>query len=764
MDVFLVFGLGYAGSSIAQLMALAGFEVHGTCRSKDEADEALLARDSVRAIHEYDGTEEALLGLLESEDGAASLSRALLARVTHVVSTAQPRDSSTPHTGGTSRHVEHASLCVDPILPLVVAWRDRGWLPRLRWVGYLSTTGVYGDHSGEWVDETTPVRAKSDRAKLRVEAETLWTSHELPVHIFRLPGIYGPHRGPIAKARRGEARAIMKENQYFSRVHVQDIAGAVLASALKPTPFEHWNVFNVSDDLPCPQHLVAELACKTAGLPPPERVEYKDIAGSLSPMARAFYEESRRVSSRRLRDLLGWAPAFPTYEEGVPLAAIQERLSEGVEECPITRLAMLHHLACQGMVEPTDSGSFRVLHRGRVSPAPLSGTKTTVVDEALEPSTAYEQLAKLAQPGGSPSHLSRWLVTLKSSTDLVVRRSVGPVPGVPTASPPPPLGVLLWAASTASFFLARAGNLVCCTKRSPRLLASPFPGATPPITAIITDNGSLRPDAVLGLRRICRAFYLKYGIECIPASYAYSDRVDPASLGGRPAETLDKALERVWTCQLGSTVVILPLFFGAAKAATAGLSAAVGRAEQCVKLRGLQPGKAILGKALAEGKEPALAMAMTDYIEEIRGGARRVLVCDHGTRSLEVHAVRGRVVTLVETMLAARDLPVTSVVGCAMERCEGKKYEFNEPMLEHVLPLARHVEPVVVAPMFFLPGRHAGPRGDIARICARVKGGDAEGDLKDHGVFLSRVIGEHPAILTALWVQFSRATSGSSLA
>ena len=190
---------------------------------------------------------------------------------------------------------------------------------RLTWVGYLSTTGVYGDHQGGWVDETTPLTPSTARGHARVAAEAEWLdlfqSHGLPLHIFRLAGIYGPGRGPFEKVRDGTARRIIKPGQVFSRTHVEDIAQVLIASMARPDPGA---IYNVCDDDPAPPQDVIAHAATLLGVPLPKEVPFE--TADLSPMAASFYAESKRVDNSRIKQDLGVRLRYPDYRAG--LAAI----------------------------------------------------------------------------------------------------------------------------------------------------------------------------------------------------------------------------------------------------------------------------------------------------------------------------------------------------------------------------------------------------------------------------------------------------------
>ncbi|WP_073248666.1 SDR family oxidoreductase [Shimia gijangensis] len=181
--------------------------------------------------------------------------------------------------------------------------------PQLEWVGYLSTTGVYGDHDGGWVDEDSPTDPATIRGQRRVLAEREWLNTPgLPVHVFRLAGIYGPGRGPFAKLRKGVAQRVIKKNQVFSRAHIEDIAQVLEASIAAPNP---GGIYNVCDDDPAPPQDVIEYAAELLGMAPPPAVRFEDA--EMSPMARSFYSDSKRVRNDRIKNELGIVLKHPTY-------------------------------------------------------------------------------------------------------------------------------------------------------------------------------------------------------------------------------------------------------------------------------------------------------------------------------------------------------------------------------------------------------------------------------------------------------------------
>jgi nucleoside-diphosphate-sugar epimerase len=184
------------------------------------------------------------------------------------------------------------------------------------WIGYLSTTAVYGDRRGGWIDETSTPAPTTDRGRYRLAAETDWlalyAAHGLPVHVFRLAGIYGPGRNLLLALRAGKARRVIKEGQVFSRIHVEDIAGVLQASMHKPDP---GRCYNVCDDEPAPPQDVVAFAAQISGLPLPPEIPFAEAA--LSGLSRSFYEESKRVSNRRIKEELSYRLLYPTYREGL---------------------------------------------------------------------------------------------------------------------------------------------------------------------------------------------------------------------------------------------------------------------------------------------------------------------------------------------------------------------------------------------------------------------------------------------------------------
>jgi nucleoside-diphosphate-sugar epimerase len=268
------FGLGFSGLALATRLRAQGWRVSGTVRSADKARD-LSARGIAAAAF---GPEQAL-------DPRA------FADASHIVSAVPP----------------------DAAGDIVLA-RHGADLARLapEWVGYLSTTGVYGDRAGGWVDETAALEPVGERGRRRVAAEAGWRALGLPVHIFRLAGIYGPGRSALDTVRAGTARRIVKPGQWFSRIHVEDLASVLAASIARPNPGA---VYNVCDDEPAPPQDVIEHACRLLGRAPPPAIPFEQA--ELSPMARSFYDESKRVGNARIKRELGVRLRFPDYRAGL---------------------------------------------------------------------------------------------------------------------------------------------------------------------------------------------------------------------------------------------------------------------------------------------------------------------------------------------------------------------------------------------------------------------------------------------------------------
>lgn len=271
-----VFGLGYSADAFVRRVSSRCETITATTRSEEKAAR-LAERGIVPALFDGAAPSEAV--------------REALADATHVLVSIAPGEAGDPVLA------HHAA-------DLAAA--------RPNWVGYLSTVGVYGNHDGGWVDEETPCRPVSRRSRQRVEAEEAWLAfaaeHDVPVQIFRLSGIYGPGRNAFMNFEKGTARRLIKPGQVFNRIHVEDIAGA-LEAAVHATPATR--IFNVTDDEPAPPQDVITYAAELLGVAPPPEQDFE--TADLSPMARSFYGENKRVSNERVKRELGYTFRYPDY-------------------------------------------------------------------------------------------------------------------------------------------------------------------------------------------------------------------------------------------------------------------------------------------------------------------------------------------------------------------------------------------------------------------------------------------------------------------
>ena len=277
MSHMLIFGLGYTAARLATTLTARGWDVVST----------------------------GSVGTIAFDD--AALVRIALAQATHILSSVPPVADG------------------DPVLN---AYGDLIRQSPAKWIGYLSSTGVYGDAGGAWVDESTPLRGRRGN---RTQADLDWLA--LGARVFRLPGIYGPGRSALDRVAEGKAHRIDLPDQVFSRIHVDDIVSGVIAGFGGPA-----GAYNLADDYPCSQNRVIEAACDLAGVlwPPLQSLD----AANLSPMALAFYAENRRVANGKANRLLGWTPAYPTYVEG--LRAVSAMTSPAIVSTPPAPASNVH--------------------------------------------------------------------------------------------------------------------------------------------------------------------------------------------------------------------------------------------------------------------------------------------------------------------------------------------------------------------------------------------------------------------------------------
>jgi nucleoside-diphosphate-sugar epimerase len=273
------FGLGYSATRLAGALIADGWTVAGTCREGDRL--AALADAGIEAV------------LFDRGHPLGDLTGAL-AGVTHLLVSVPPDKDGDPVLG--THGAELAGL--------------RG----LRWGGYLSTTGVYGDTGGAAVDESAALEPTSERSCQRVAAEEGWRALDLPLHVFRLSGIYGPGRSMLDRVRDGTARRIDAPGHLFSRIHVDDIATVLRASMARPN---HGGVYNVADDVAAAAAEVTEYACRLLGVEPPPLIPFEAAAREMSPMALSFWRDNRRIDNTRIKTELGVRLAYTDYRAGL---------------------------------------------------------------------------------------------------------------------------------------------------------------------------------------------------------------------------------------------------------------------------------------------------------------------------------------------------------------------------------------------------------------------------------------------------------------
>ena len=275
MNLF-CFGLGYCADYLSAKLIKQGWQVSATCRTSEKA-----------AVLEASGIRPVLLS--EKKVTVTDLDKA-----DHILISVPPEQDGS-----------------DPVINFaeaaLAALQDQ-----LKWVGYLSTTGVYGDHQGAWIDEETPAGLLSERGQRRVAAEAQWAATGLPMHYFRLAGIYGPGRNSLRALQNGTARRVVKQGQVFSRIHLADITRILEASMANPNA---GRAYSVCDDTPAPPQDVVTYAAELMGVSPPALQDF--ATAELSPMARSFYGENKRIRNNRIKEELGVSLEYPDYRAGL---------------------------------------------------------------------------------------------------------------------------------------------------------------------------------------------------------------------------------------------------------------------------------------------------------------------------------------------------------------------------------------------------------------------------------------------------------------
>ena len=275
----LCFGLGYSALALARSLQRKGWRVSGTCR---DAGKQVELNDLGIAAVIFD-RDRPIRGVADT-----------FRDVSHVLSSVPPDDHGDPVIDAHGGDIAAASAQLD-------------------WIGYLSTTGVYGDRAGDWVDEASTLAPSGLRGRRRVAAEQAWRGLPQPAHLFRLAGIYGPGSSALDTVREGRAKRIAKPGQVFSRIHLDDIVQVIEASIARPNA---GTAYNVCDDDPAPPSDVIAFACKLLQVPPPPEIPFD--RAELSPMARSFYDDNKRVRNDRIKTELGVSLRYPSYRLGLP--------------------------------------------------------------------------------------------------------------------------------------------------------------------------------------------------------------------------------------------------------------------------------------------------------------------------------------------------------------------------------------------------------------------------------------------------------------
>jgi uncharacterized protein YbjT (DUF2867 family) len=286
------FGYGYSCDHVSRSLQMRGWHIVGTTR--DPEKRALMKSQNIKAyIFDYDSPLDDALRYLRG--------------TTHLLISTPPDDRGDP--------------------AFVLHGEDLRQIDTLQWIGYLSSTAVYGDRTGGWVDENSETRPNTKRGSRRLYAERQWLSlYEeagLPVHIFRLAGIYGPGRSALDSVRAGNSRRINKPGHAFSRIHIDDIVQALTASMDKPNPGA---IYNLADDLAAPSHELIKLACEMLDLPVPPLLPYEEA--DMAPITRSFYADNKRVKNDRIKSELGVKLEYPTYVEGLQACLDAERTGD----------------------------------------------------------------------------------------------------------------------------------------------------------------------------------------------------------------------------------------------------------------------------------------------------------------------------------------------------------------------------------------------------------------------------------------------------
>jgi nucleoside-diphosphate-sugar epimerase/sirohydrochlorin ferrochelatase len=739
-----VFGLGYTGARLATKVVDLGWPVTGTVRNLQAEGQNI--PDSIRTVA-FDSEGTTLQHALSDPQAAAALSEA-----THVLITMQPSDDG------------------DPVVRDLTEWfscNEIGRRSKLQWVGYLSTIGVYGDHQDEWIDENAELRAQNARSKRRMVAERQYLESGLPVHIFRLPGIYGPGRGPLQKVREGRARRLVKAGTHFNRIHVDDITETLFTSMRsKRTGATSGEIYNVVDDEPAPAHTVIEHACALLKQEPPPLQQYEEVKDDLSAMVRTFYQGSKRVLNTKIKKELGVVLKYPTYREGNVGQFREEQQEE--QRLGKSSAVSLNRPTVGRLVLIVDNGSIRAaatLELRRICSSlqeRLNCTSTSTSMLRVPVSTADNDIGAGAGAAGAQTSLCTTVIGVSARwSNRVDSDELGGAQHKALLLLPALLQFLRPSQDSESggtgwneiivlplFF----GPSATVTQYMPDVLTIATKSAT---TSTITSNAS-------------------YNGRRVAAAAAAAAAVATAAAG--------------WGWMLCKDVTLVALL----------------RLRHRT-LQSRQQPRVTIGKWLVDVTDHTDVRIARIIVENVRAVVEReglerrgtppaLLLVDHGTPALEVNRVREHIGKQVNQMLqvttetadggygASREpLRVSFFSTCSMERREGAQYDFNEPMLENLVENGLSSDSVdtdgapvdiIVAPLFLLPGKHAGPGGDIAEIieaaiercngrCSTSAGGALPRQTLGK-VFVAELVGAHPLLLQVIETRLKQVLLASS--
>jgi len=272
---FLILGAGFSGSFFAKSIRKLGYTALTSSRSENKDPDSFV---------------------FNSENGTVP-NKKIFDGVTHILSCIPPdKNGNDPVLGSLKNKLKSLSL---------------------EWVGYLSTTGVYGNTKGEWVSEIDPPKPLQKRSHKRLNCEIEWIESGFPVQIFRLPGIYGPGRSTFEAIRSNKVRVIYKKNQVFSRIHVADITNAIIYLLQNKNSLKFHQIINIADDEPCSQIEVTKYCYDLLGLKMPKPIFFEDVKKELSPIAKSFWMENRKVSNKLLCETLGYKLIYKNYKIGL---------------------------------------------------------------------------------------------------------------------------------------------------------------------------------------------------------------------------------------------------------------------------------------------------------------------------------------------------------------------------------------------------------------------------------------------------------------